>query len=396
MLSSLVLMLLGGIISIRVFQWIKLPGLLGLIIIGILIGPYTTAILDESMLLISEDIRMLALIVILLRAGLGLDLEILHKVGLTAIKMSAIPCFMEGFAVTFTAYYFLGLPFLEAGMLGFIIAAVSPAVIVPSMLELRDQGRGMNKGVPIIVLAGASVDDVFAITLFSVFLGMGIDSGEASFLQAGLIPFKIIGSILLGYVAGMLLAKFYDYVGDRISEMEGLMILTGVAIAVKMFGEFINVAGLLSVMTIGFFLLYKKENIACLLEGKLNKVWAVAQIFLFILIGSAVNIQIAWDAGLMGILLILVGLSFRSIGVIISTLGSGLNYKERLFCVISYLPKATVQAAIGGMPLAAGVPSGEIILAIAVLSIMVTAPLGAIGIKVSAPLLLDDNHDGAG
>ncbi len=393
MLSSLVLMLLGGIISIRVFQWIKLPGLLGLIILGIVIGPYTTAILDESMLLISEDIRMLALIVILLRAGLGLDLEILRKVGFTAIKMSAIPCLMEGFAVTFTAYYLLGLPFLEAGMLGFIIAAVSPAVIVPSMLELRDQGRGMNKGVPVIVLAGASVDDVFAITLFSVFLGMGIGSGEASFLQAGLIPFKIIGSILLGYVAGMLLAKFYDYVGDRISEMEGLMILTGVAIAVKMFGEFINVAGLLSVMTIGFFLLYKKESIACLLEGKLNKLWAVAQIFLFILIGSAVNIQIAWDAGLMGVLLIIVGLSFRSMGVIISTLGSSLNYKERLFCVISYLPKATVQAAIGGMPLAAGVPSGEIILAIAVLSIMVTAPLGAIGIKVSAPLLLDGNHD---
>ena len=393
MLTSLVVMLLFGIIAIRVFQWIKLPGLLGLIILGIIIGPSITGFLDENLLLISGDIRLLALIVILLRAGLGLDLEILRKIGFTAIKMSAIPCLLEGFAVTFTAQYLLGLPFLEAGMLGFIIAAVSPAVIVPSMLELRDQGRGMDKGVPIVVLAGASVDDVFAITLFSVFLGMGTGSGEASLLQVGLIPFEIIGSILLGYVAGVVLAKFYDYMGDRINEMEGLMILIGVAIAVKLLGGYINVAGLLSVMTIGFVLLYKKENIACFLEGKLNKVWVVAQIFLFILIGSAVNIQVCWDAGLMGLLLIVVGLTFRSIGVMISTLGSSLNFKERLFCVISYLPKATVQAAIGGMPLAAGVPSGEIILAIAVLSILVTAPIGAIGIKVSAPFLLDGYHN---
>ncbi len=390
MLYSLVIMLLLGTAASRFFQMFKLPGLLGLVILGIAIGPYTTGLLDESMLLISADVRLLALIVILLRAGLGLNMDILRRVGVTALKMSAIPCLLEGFAVTLAAHYLLGLPFIEAGMLGFIVAAVSPAVIVPSMLELRDRGLGMRKGVPIIVLAGASVDDVFAITLFSVFLGMGIDGGGgASLLQVGLIPVEIGGSILLGYMAGVLLAKFYDYAGGRLGQMEELVVLMGVAIAIKLLGNYIHVAGLLAVMTIGFVLLAKRENTAYGLEAKLNKVWAVAQIFLFVLIGSAVNIQVAWEAGLMGLLLIAVGLSCRSIGVVIATLGSELNYKERLFCVLSYLPKATVQAAIGGIPLAAGVASGEIILAIAVLSILVTAPIGAIAIKLSAPVLLE-------
>ncbi len=393
MLFSVSVMILLGILASRLFQKLNLPGLLGLILLGILLGPYTTGILEDSLLSISADIRLIALIIILLRAGLGLNLEILRRVGFTALKMSAIPCLLEGFAVTFAAYYLLGLPFLQAGMLGFIIAAVSPAVIVPSMLELRDKGLGMGSGVPIIVLAGASVDDVFAITLFSVFLGMGTGSGEASLLQVGMIPVEIMGSILLGYIVGLGLAKFYEYFSQRINETEELMVLTGAAIAVKLLGDFLNLAGLLSVMTIGFVLLAKRENTAYLLEGMLSKVWLVAQIFLFILIGSAVNIQVAWEAGLMGILIIAVGLSFRSLGVFISTAGSRLNSKERLFCILSYLPKATVQAAIGGIPLAAGVPSGEVILAVAVLSILITAPLGAVAIKLSAPILLD-YHEG--
>ena len=393
MLLSLSIMILLGILASRLFQKLNLPGLLGLILLGILLGPYTTGILEDSLLSISADIRLIALIIILLRAGLGLNLEILRRVGFTALKMSAIPCLLEGFAVTFAAYYLLGLPFLQAGMLGFIIAAVSPAVIVPSMLELRDKGLGMGSGVPIIVLAGASVDDVFAITLFSVFLGMGTGSGEASLLQVGMIPVEIMGSILLGYIVGLGLAKFYEYFSQRINETEELMVLTGAAIAVKLLGDFLNLAGLLSVMTIGFVLLAKRENTAYLLEGMLSKVWLVAQIFLFILIGSAVNIQVAWEAGLMGLLIIAVGLSFRSLGVFISTAGSRLNSKERLFCILSYIPKATVQAAIGGIPLAAGVPSGEVILAVAVLSILITAPLGAAAIKLSAPILLD-YHEG--
>jgi len=393
LLFSVSVMILLGILASRLFQKLNLPGLLGLILLGILLGPYTTGILEDSLLSISADIRLIALIIILLRAGLGLNLEILRRVGFTALKMSAIPCLLEGFAVTFAAYYLLGLPFLQAGMLGFIIAAVSPAVIVPSMLELRDKGLGMGSGVPIIVLAGASVDDVFAITLFSVFLGMGTGSGEASLLQVGMIPVEIMGSILLGYIVGLGLAKFYEYFSQRINETEELMVLTGAAIAVKLLGDFLNLAGLLSVMTIGFVLLAKRENTAYLLEGMLSKVWLVAQIFLFILIGSAVNIQVAWEAGLMGILIIAVGLSFRSLGVFISTAGSRLNSKERLFCILSYLPKATVQAAIGGIPLAAGVPSGEVILAVAVLSILITAPLGAVAIKLSAPILLD-YHEG--
>lgn len=402
MLLSLVVLMLLGLAFSRAFQALRLPGLLGLIALGILVGPYTTGFLDESLLLISGDIRMLALVVILLRAGLGLNLEILRRVGITALKMSAIPCLLEGFAVTAAAYYLLGFPLLEAGMLGFILAAVSPAVIVPSMLELRDQGLGMGSGVPVIILAGASVDDVFAITLFSVFLAMGTGVGGASLARVGFIPLEIAGSILLGYLAGALVARFYAYLGDRLSEMEELIVLLGAAIGLKLLGDALHLAGLLAVMTMGFFLLVKREKSAYVLEGKLNRVWAVAQIFLFVLIGSAVNIQVAWQAGLMGLLIIAIGLTFRSLGVLISTLGSRLNGKEKLFCVLSYLPKATVQAAIGGLPLAAGVPSGEVILAMAVLSILVTAPLGAVAIKASAPLLLDrevgggENKNGSG
>ncbi|UNC90665.1 cation:proton antiporter domain-containing protein [Candidatus Contubernalis alkaliaceticus] len=393
MLLSLAMMLLCGLLASRLFQKFKLPGLLGLILLGILMGPYVSGFLDEKLLLISNEVRLIALIVILLRAGLGLNLEILKKVGFTALKMSAIPCLLEGFAVTYTAHYWFGLPFFEAGMLGFIIAAVSPAVIVPSMLELKNRGLGMGSGVPIIVLAGASVDDVFAITLFSVFLGMGTGSGGSSLLQLGMIPVEIAASILLGYIAGLLLVKFFDRFAHQLNGMEELMVLTAAAIAIKVLGDYVNAAGLLSVMTVGFVLLAKKENTAYYLEGRLSKVWAVAQIFLFILIGSAVNIQVALEAGLMGLIIIAVGLTFRSLGVFISTFGSFLSLKERLFCIISYLPKATVQAAIGGIPLAAGVPSGELILAVAVLSILITAPLGAIAIKLSAPLLLEHHEE---
>jgi len=389
LLLSLVVLLLGGILAFRLFQGMRLPGLLGLIFLGVIISPYTTEFLHEKFLLISDELRLLALIIILLRAGLGLNLEILQRVGVTALKMSGIPCLMEGFAVTAAAHYLLGLPWVEAGMLGFIIAAVSPAVIVPSMLDLRDRGLGMKKGVPIIVLAGASVDDVFAITLFSVFLGMGTGGGEGSLFQVGMIPVEIVGSILLGYLVGLAMASFYQKLEHRLTQMEEIIILMGVAIGVNLLGEALHLAGLLSVMTMGFVLLIKKEKTAYALEGMLNNLWVVAQIFLFVLIGSAVNLQVAWEAGLIGLLLLAIGLSCRSLGVLISTQGSHLNWGERGFCVVSYLPKATVQAAIGGIPLAAGVPSGEIILAMAVLSIVVTAPLGATLIKLLAPKLLE-------
>jgi len=384
------LILLLGTVASKIFQKIKLPGLLGMILVGVLIGPYGYRLLDpKSILNNSASIRMLALIIILLRAGLGLDKDTLKRVGRPAIRMSAIPCLLEGFTITFVANKLLKLPILEAGMLGFIIAAVSPAVVVPSMLYFKEKGLGAKKGIPTIVLAGASIDDVFAITIFTSFLGMAKDNDEGILSQIIKIPIEIIGGILLGAISGYILYKVFSLVKLGLSELEKLIILISTAIAIVIIGDAIHISGLLAVMTLGFTLLNKDRKIASELEGKLNKIWSFAQIFLFVLIGAEVNIKVAMEAGIIGIIVIVIGLIGRSIGVIIALRGSELNVKEKIFCAIAYMPKATVQAAIGGIPLAAGISSGGIILAIAVLAIMITAPIGLIGINLSGPKLLD-------
>lgn len=387
MIKSIMLILLVGFLFGKIFEKLKLPGLLGMILGGVLIGPYGLKYLDAGLLNISSDIRTLALIIILLRAGLGLNKDILKKVGKTAIKMSMIPCIFEGFTITFVASKVLDLPIIEAGMLGFIIAAVSPAVVVPSMLDLKEKKLGMEKGIPIIILAGSSVDDVFAITLFTAFLGMGTKTEESIGMQVAKIPVEIIGGIALGIAAGFIIYKAFEKFDFK--EMEKILILFTTALIVKFIGDKIHVAGLLSIMTMGFILLEKSHDVALQLEKKLTKMWFFAQIFLFVLIGAAVNTQVAFRAGVAGFIIIVIGLLGRTIGVIISLRGSDLNLKERLFCAVAYMPKATVQAAIGGVPLAAGVASGSIILAIAVLAILFTAPLGLIGIKTLAPRLLE-------
>lgn len=394
MIKSILLILLLGILGNKVFNFIKLPGLLGMILVGIIIGPYGFNLLDKAILDNSSDIRMLALIVILLRAGLGLNRETLNKVGKVAIKMSAIPCLFEGFTITLVAYKLLGIPFLEAGMLGFIVAAVSPAVVVPSMLYLREKGLGMKKGIPIIILAGASVDDVFAITLFTTFIGLSFNTQSTIALQLLQIPIQVIGGILIGIIFGYILYKIYRYKNIKLNDMEKLAILIISSLMIVIIGDTAHIAGLLGVMTLGFILLEKANDFASNFEIELNKVWFFAQIFLFVLIGAEVNIYVAWKAGLIGALIILIGLIARSIGVIIALQGSNLNIKEKIFCTIAYSPKATVQAAIGGIPLAMGVASGNLILAIAVLAVILTAPLGAVGIKLLAPILLEKNHEG--
>ncbi|SKC83250.1 cation:proton antiporter [Maledivibacter halophilus] len=394
MIKGIVLILLLGILANKIFNFIKLPGLLGMILVGILIGPYGFNLLDNSILNNSSDIRMLALIVILLRAGLGLNREILDKVGKIAIKMSAIPCLFEGFTITLVSYKLLHLPFLEAGMLGFIVAAVSPAVVVPSMLYLREKSFGMKKGIPIIILAGASVDDVFAITLFTTFLGLSLNTKSTISMQLLQIPIQVIGGILIGIAFGYMLYKIYRYKNIKLNDMEKLAILIISALIIVIIGDIINIAGLLGVMTLGFILLEKANDYASSFEKELNKVWFFAQIFLFVLIGAEVNIHVAWKAGLIGALIIFIGLIARSIGVIIALGGSNLNFKEKVFCTVAYSPKATVQAAIGGIPLAMGIESGNLILAIAVLAVIITAPLGAVGIKLLAPVLLEKESKG--
>lgn len=391
MATSIALILLLGFIVNSIFNKIKLPGLLGMLILGVIIGPYGLNLLSNSILTISSDIRKIALIIILLRAGLGINKRELKEVGITAIKFSCIPGIIEGLFIAVICTKLLGFTFIEGGILGFIIAAVSPAVIVPSMLELIENKIGTNKGIPTIILAGASIDDVFAITIFTSFLSMYGGNKVNLGLKVLEIPLSILLGILLGIIVSIVLLQVFKIFEIRDTK-KVLLVLASAILLNSLEGilkDKIAIATLLGVMTIGFVITEKNSAIGKALSDKFNKMWIFAEIFLFVLVGAQVNISVAIDAGLLGIVIILFGLLGRSIGVFICTIGTNLNLKERLFCVIAYIPKATVQAAIGAVPLSAGVASGDIMLAIAFLSILITAPLGAIGVKISSNKFLD-------
>lgn len=390
MALSLSIIVILGLMLNKIFEKVRIPGLLGMIILGIAIGPYGLNYISEDVLNVSSDLRKIALVVILLRAGLGIKRETLNQVGTSALKMSCIPGMCEGFTILFVASYFLGISKIEAGMLGFIIAAVSPAVIVPQMLDFMNRRLGYKKGIPTLILAGASIDDVFAITLFTTFLGLYGGKNINIALKIFEIPVSIILGVLIGAIVGFALVYLFNKL--RIRDTEKALILLGIAIAITSLEEqlkdIISFASLLGVMTVGFVLLEKCPNVGERLSSKFNKIWVFAELLLFVLVGAQVNIHVALDSGVIGVVIIFIGLIGRSIGVLISLGGTNFNLKEKLFCVVAYVPKATVQAAIGAVPLAAGVESGEVILAIAVLSIIITAPLGAIGVKIAGEKLL--------
>ncbi|QUH25502.1 cation:proton antiporter [Serpentinicella alkaliphila] len=390
MALSLAIIIILGLSVNKIFTKFKLPGLLGMIILGIILGPYGFNIISEDLLNISSDLRKIALIVILLRAGFGIKRDTLNRVGKTALKISFMPVVLEGFSIMVFGSYILGISYVEAGILGFIIAAVSPAVIVPQMLGLISRRKGEEKGIPTIILAGASVDDVVAITIFTALVGL-YGTGQVNiFKQFVKIPISILMGIGLGVLVANLLIYLFKREGMRATK-KTLVVLSVAIILTAMEDYLINIipiASLLGVMTIGFIILEKAPYISEQLSSKFNKIWVFAEILLFVLVGAKVNIYVAVDAGLQGLIIIVIGLLARSLGVYISLLGTDLNLKEKLFCIIAYIPKATVQAAIGAVPLSAGIPSGEIILALAVLAIMITAPIGAIGIQISADKFL--------
>lgn len=391
MATSLAIITLLGLLSNKLFEKLRLPGLLGMIIVGVLIGPFGFNFLSDDIIRASADFRKIALIVILLRAGLGIKREDLKKVGAPAIKMSFIPGVLEGFTIIYISMKLFGFTFIQGGMLGFIIAAVSPAVIVPSMLVLMEKGIGREKNIPTIILAGASIDDVFAITIFSTFLGMYSGSRVNIGIKLLSIPLSIILGIIIGVIIGVILVKvFRTY---HIRDTKKVLCILGSAILLTTIETFmkskVEIAGLLGVMAIGFIILEKMPKVGSRMASKLNKVWVFAEILLFVLVGAQVNVALAIDSGLIGILLIAIGLIGRSIGVILSLVGTRLNIKEKLFCILAYIPKATVQAAIGAIPLSMGVESGDLILSLAVLSIILTAPLGAIAIKIGGSRLLE-------
>lgn len=394
MAYSLAIIIMFGLIFNRVFTKIKLPGLLGMLFLGILVGPYGFNLISQEILTISPDLRKIALIVILLRAGLGIEKNTLKKVGIPAIKLSFLPGLLEGSMIILISSYLLDLSFVEAGILAFIIAAVSPAVVVPQMLDLIEKKRGRKKGIPTLILTGASIDDVIAITIFSTFLGF-YGNNQLNVLKKVLqIPLSILTGVLLGTMIALIIVYIFKKYHLRDTKkalliLSSAIILTELEVVMK---DIFPIAALLGVMTIGFILQERYELVARRLASKFNKIWVFAEIMLFVLVGAEVNIHLAIKSGLTGLLIISLGLLARSAGVLISLIGTDLNWRERIFSVIAYTPKATVQAAIGAVPLAAGVQSGDLILAMAVLAIVITAPMGAIGIKLAGENLLSKDN----
>ncbi|NOX34830.1 MAG: sodium:proton antiporter [Deltaproteobacteria bacterium] len=391
MAASLAILVIFGLMGDYLLKKIKIPGLVGMLVVGILAGPYVLNMMDPAMMNVSADFRKIALVVILLRAGFELRRDTLSRVGRSAGLLSAIPALFEIAGVTLVAPMWLHISYLEAAILGAILGAVSPAVVVPLMIDFMDRGRGAKKGIPTLILAASSIDDVFVIVIFTIFLGMYGGGAVNVWAKLGEIPVSIILGIIVGVIPGYILYKLftkYDWQSPKRT-----LIVLGTAIFLTRLeticDKWVPIASLLGVMAIGFIILEKSEPIAHIISRKLKKIWVFAELLLFVLVGAQVNIHVAWDAGLAGIMVILVGLVFRSVGTYLCLLGTPFTTKERIFCVISYIPKATVQAAIGAVPLAAGVASGDVILAVAVLSILLTAPLGAIGIMIMGEKVLD-------
>ena len=390
MLTSLGLVLLLGMALGALAKRLKLPSLVGMLIAGMILGPYALNLLSDSLLNISADLRQLALIIILTRAGLSLDVEALKRVGRPAILMCFVPACFEILGMTLLAPALLGVSTLDAAIMGAVVGSVSPAVIVPRMIRLSEEGWGVDRGIPQLILAGASVDDVFVIVMFTAFTGLA--SGGTG-LTAGAvlsIPASILTGVAAGLLLGWLLAQWFRRVHMRDSvKVVILLSLAFLLVAAEDALEGIfPFSGLLAVMGAGVGLQRWRSVVAQRLSLKFSKLWVAAEVALFVLVGAAVDLRYALSAGVMAILAVLGALCFRAVGVLVCVSGAHFSPKEKLFCVLGYLPKATVQAAIGGVPLAMGLGCGQIVLTVAVIAILVTAPLGALAIDRSYTKLL--------
>lgn len=390
MLLSIALILTLGMFMGWLCQKIKLPSLLGMLITGIVLGPYGLNLLDGSILGISADLRKIALIIILTRAGLGLDISGLKKIGRPAVLMCFVPASFELIGMILLAPKLMGLTTLEAAIMGAVLAAVSPAVVVPRMVKLMDEGYGVKEGIPQLILAGASVDDVYVIVLFSTFVGMMQGEG-ASVLKFVNIPISIFLGIAIGLVLGVLLAHYFKKV--HIRDTSKLLIILSISFLLVVLEDKLTTAitfsSLIAIMFIGVGLQKKREVVAKRLSAKYGKLWVAAEVFLFVLVGATVNIEYLGKVGAKAFVVIIGALIFRMFGVFVCLLGTNLKRKEQLFAMMAYTPKATVQAAIGGIPLALGLACGDTVLTVAVLAIVFTAPLGAFAIDLSYKKLLN-------
>ena len=397
MLTSLAIIFLVGLSAASLCQKLKLPRIIGMLFTGIFVGPYALDLLDPSILGISDELRRMALIIILIKAGLSLNISDLKKVGRPAVLMSFLPALFEILAFVLLAPRVLRVSTAEAAVIGAVLGAVSPAVVVPKMVYLMEHRIGTDKSVPQLILAGASLDDVFVIVLFSTFVSIA-QGGSASARDFAAIPVSILLGIALGAATGCLLAFVFDLAhkrGHSIRNSTKVIVVLGTAfllVAAEVWLEgVVALSGLLAVMSMACVLQMRcAPCVSSRLSEKFGKLWIAAEVILFVLVGAAVDIRYTMEAGVAAIGLILLALVFRSAGVLLCLIGTPLGWKERLFCVIAYLPKATVQAAIGSIPLSLGMPCGNIALSVAVLSILITAPLGAFGMDLSCRRLLKE------
>lgn len=379
MLTSIALILLLGLLFGSIFTKMKLPGLLGMILVGILLSPNALNLIDDSILSISADLRRVALVIILTRAGLSLELSDLKKVGRPAIFMCFLPACIEMLGIILLAPMLLGVTRLEAAIIGSVIAAVSPAVIVPRMIGLIEKGYGKEHSIPQLILAGASVDDVFVIVVFTAFTSLAA-TGKMSATSFLSIPISIVFGIIVGAILGAAFVAFFKKVHMRDS-VKIIIILSVSFLLLELETRLEGIlpfSGLLAIMSLGIVIKRTYGELASRLSSKYNKLWVAAEIILFVLVGATVDLAYVKTAGILAIVLVLGALVFRMLGVALSLLGTKLNKKERLFCMLAYTPKATVQAAIGAVPLSMGLSCGNVVLTVAVLSILITAPFGAI------------------
>ncbi|WP_300081367.1 cation:proton antiporter [uncultured Thomasclavelia sp.] len=401
MLTSLALIFLVGLSLAGIFQLLKLPRIIGMLLTGIILGPYALNLLDDSILSISSDLRQMALIIILLKAGLSLNLTDLKKVGRPAIMMSFVPASFEILAFILFAPAILNITRIEAAVMGAVLGAVSPAVVIPRMVQLMDSKYGTNKSIPQLILAGASCDDIFVIVLFTTFASMA-QGGKANLIDFFNIPISIILGIILGAITGYIISTFFEKaytLNHYVRNSTKVIIILGVSFILMAIEtwlkDIISISGLLAVVSMACVIKIKSPvTVSNRLSEKFGKLWIGAEVLLFVLVGAAVDIRYTMDAGTMAILMIFIALCFRAVGVGLCLLKTQLNFKERCFCIIAYIPKATVQAAIGSVPLAMGLACGQIVLSVAVLAILITAPLGAIGMDISYQKLLTQQKDG--
>lgn len=392
MLMSVAIIMFSGLAMGWVCRKIRFPALFGMIIAGIIVGPYALDLLDGSILGISAQIRRAALIIILIRAGLKLDLADLKKAGRSALLLCFLPACFEMVGVVILAPMFLGLSHLEAAILGAVVGAVSPAVVVPRMIKLIDEGYGVEKGIPQMILAGASVDDVFVIVLFTTFTNLG--RGESvSWMSFAGIPISIVLGVAVGVGVGLLCAM--AFARFRVAPTVQVIVVLSIAFVLDWFesAALITFAGLIATMAVGAAVRRKDSAAAVRLSAIFDKLWVPAEILLFVLVGASVAVDSLSSAGLGAIALVICALAFRMVGVLVCVAASPLDFRERLFCMLAYTPKATVQAAIGGLPLAMGLPCGMTVLVVSVIAILLTAPLGAFAIDLTYAKLLTKRED---